>query len=410
MSGAAASTGAALAKEAPKYSRGLAGVIAGESAISTVGKEGFGLMYRGYTIVDLAKNCVFEEVAHLLIYGTLPTATQLKAYTAKLAQFRSLSPAMRGALELIPRHAHPMNVMQAAVSLLGTMNPEDPLKHDKQRDIFDQLIGSLGPILLYWYHYAFHGKRIDTTQKSSRSGAPVDTIARNFMRLLRNDGTEPEDAFVKAIDVSLILYAEHGFAASTFACRVTISTQSDAYSGIAAAIGTLRGSLHGGANEAAMGLIEKFDTPEAAEKGVRDMFARKEIIYGFGHAIYKRGDPRSNIIKECSRELTKTKSGKPKLFAVSERIEQFMSGEKKIFPNLDFYAASAYHQCGVPTDFFTPIFVIARTAGWAAHIMEQRAANKLFRPNAIYTGPEKKEFVHIKDRKQQQQQDIPSKL
>jgi 2-methylcitrate synthase len=284
MSAPAAAT---AAKEAPKYSRGLAGVVAGESAISTVGKEGFGLMYRGYTIVDLAKNCVFEEVAHLLIYDTLPTAAQLKAYTAKLAQYRSLSPAMRGALELIPRHAHPMNVMQAAVSLLGTMNPEDPLKHDKQRDIFDQLIGSLGPILLYWYWYAHKGKRIDTTQKSRRPGAPVDTVARNFMRLLRNDpsGAEPEEAFVRAIDVSLILYAEHGFAASTFACRVTISTQSDAYSGIAAAIGTLRGSLHGGANEAAMGLIEQFQTPEQAEKGVRDMFAKKQIIYGFGHAF-----------------------------------------------------------------------------------------------------------------------------
>lgn len=257
----------------------------------------------------------------------------------------------------------------------------------------------------YRYHFAFFGRRIDTAQRGS-SGA-VDTIARNFMRCLHNDGREPLEIYVRSIDISMILYAEHGFAASAFACRVTISTQSDVYSAMAAAIGTLRGNLHGGANEAAMGLIEKFRTPDEAEKGIIDMIARKQLIMGFGHRIYRKGDPRSDIIKACSLELTKTPGGKPELFAISERIEQYMMTQKKIFPNLDFYAASAYHQCGIPTDFFTPIFVIARTAGWAAHIIEQRADNKLYRPNAIYTGPEKKEFVPLKQRKEEK---IPARL
>jgi 2-methylcitrate synthase len=290
-----------------------------------------------------------------------------------------------------------MNVMLAAVSLLGTLTPEDPSDVSRQRDIFDSLVGSLGPILLYWYHFAFHGKRIDTAARSARGGPP-DTIARNFMRLLRSDGRDPEEIFVKAIDTSLILYAEHGFAASTFACRVTVSTQSDAYSAVCAAIGARRGSLHGGANEAALGLLSRFRTPDEAEAGVRDMVARKQLVMGFGHRVYRSGDPRSDIIKACSRALARTPQGSPALFAVSERIEAYMVREKKIFPNLDFYAASAYHQCGVPTDFFTPIFVIARTAGWGAHVIEQRANNKLFRPTALYTGPAKKEFVPIQQR------------
>jgi len=393
---ASASPAAAVAKEQLKYSKGLAGVIAGESAISTVGKEGYGLMYRGYTIVDLAKNCIFEEVAYLLIYGSLPTEAELEAYIEKIAQYRHLPVALKCALELIPKTAHPMNVMLAASSLLGTLRPENPADHSQQQTLADSLIGSFGPILLYWYWYAFHGKRIDTTQRGD-SGRP-DTIARNFMRLLHNNDTEPEDIYVKSIDISLILYAEHGFAASTFACRVTTSTQSDFYSAISTAIGTLRGNLHGGANEAAMELLARFNTPDEAEAGVRAMTAKKQLVMGFGHRIYRKGDPRSDIIKACSRELTKTKTGKPQLFKISERIEHYMMTEKKIFPNLDFYAASAYHQCGVPTDFFTPIFVIARTAGWAAHIIEQRASNKLFRPNQIYTGPEKKEFVPLKQR------------
>lgn len=234
-----------------------------------------------------------------------------------------LSPALRGALELMPKHAHPMNVMLAAVALLGTMNPEanPATDHSQQCDIFDQLIGSLGPVLLYWYHFAYFGKRIDTSQCGRKANGSPDTIARHFMRLLRNDGREPEEVYVRAIDTSLILYAEHGFAASTFACRVTTSTQSDAYSAIATAIGTLRGTLHGGANEAAMQLIERFNSPDEAEAGVKAMLARKELVYGFGHAIYKKGDPRSNIIKECSRELSKTKTGKPILFDISEKIE-----------------------------------------------------------------------------------------
>jgi len=242
----------------------------------------------------------------------------------RCASVRSvLSPALRGALELMPKHAHPMNVMLAAVALLGTMNPETnpATDHSQQCDIFDQLIGSLGPVLLYWYHFAYFGKRIDTSQCGRKANGSPDTIARHFMRLLRNDGREPEEVYVRAIDTSLILYAEHGFAASTFACRVTTSTQSDVYSAIATAIGTLRGTLHGGANEAAMQLIERFNSPDEAEAGVKAMLARKELVYGFGHAIYKKGDPRSNIIKECSRELSKTKTGKPILFDISEKIE-----------------------------------------------------------------------------------------
>jgi 2-methylcitrate synthase len=254
------------------------------------------------------------------------------------------------------------------------------------------LLACFGSILLYWHHFATSGRRIDT------NGKPSDTIASHFVRLLHSNNTEPDAAVVKAIDQSLILYAEHGFAASTFACRVTTSTQADAYSAIVSAIGTLRGNLHGGANEAAMELISQFKNPEEADVKVREMLKKKVLIMGFGHRVYRKGDPRSDIIKECSRVLTTRPGGKPMLFKISERIEKIMKEEKKLFPNLDFYAASAYHQCGVPTSFMTPIFVIARTAGWGAHVIEQRANNKLFRPLAVYTGPDAKPFVSIDKR------------
>lgn len=394
-------TATAAPAPAPTYAKGLAGVIAGESAISTVGKEGVGLTYRGYMITDLAANCIYEEIAYLLLYGDLPTEQQLKQYRATLEPYRVLPPALASALELIPAGAHPMNVMSAACALLGTMYPETSTS--QQHTIFDRLIAQFGSILLYWHHWTTSGKRINTKGKSG------DTIARHFMRLLKDDGKEPLEAHVRAIDVSLILYAEHGFAASAFAARVTCSTLSDAYSCVCSAIGTLRGPLHGGANEAAMELIEQFSTPDEAERGVKQMLANKKLIMGFGHRVYRKGDPRNAIIKQCSKQLTTLPGGKPKLFEISERIENLMMSSKKMFANLDFYAASAYHQCGVPTLFFTPIFVIARTAGWGAHIIEQRQDNKLYRPNAIYTGPDKKTFVPLSQRKQTQQH-ITAKL
>jgi 2-methylcitrate synthase len=394
-----------VAKAAPTFSPGLAGVYAGQSAISTVG-TGHGLLYRGYNISELAENCVFEEVAYLLIYGSLPTQQQLTEYKTRLHAYRAIPSALLKQLELIPKTTHPMNVMLTAAACYGNYFPEDMDKHSNQHEIFNRLIACFGPMLLYWHH--FHnsgGLRIQPQTKNS------DTVASNFVKLLLNNGQEPDDILIKSIDISLILYAEHGFAASTFACRVTISTQSDIYSGIATAIGTLRGNLHGGANEAAMQLIEQFKDPEDAEEKVKAMLAKKTLIMGFGHRIYKHGDPRSDIIKACSKKLSQLpKYGKPNLFAISERIEGLMKSSKGMFANLDFYAASAYHQCGVPTDFFTPIFVIARTAGWSAHILEQRANNKLFRPDAIYTGPERKQFIPINQRTAQKNTQTLSKL
>jgi len=373
-----------------KYSPGLAGVYAGETQISTVGEKGIGLTYRGYTITDLAANCIFEEVAYLLLYGHLPDKEELAAYKKRLAQYRVLPEGLRRALEAIPASAHPMDVMRTGCSILGTLRPESETFDAHQ--VFDSLIASFGSILLYWYHFATRGVRIDT------QGKPDDTIASHFVRLLHSNGREPDPLHVRTIDISLILYAEHGFAASTFACRVTTSTLSDAYSAVTSAIGTLRGNLHGGANEAAMYMLEKFTDPDDAERKVLEMLRQKKLIMGFGHRVYRNGDPRSDIIKECSRKLSERPDGKPMLFKISERVEKLMMEKKRLFPNLDFYAASAYHQCGVPTNFMTPIFVIARTAGWGAHVIEQRAHNKLYRPLAVYTGPDVKPFVPIDQR------------
>jgi len=374
----------------PAYSPGLAGVIAGETKISTVGKENVGLTYRGYGIKDLSQKCIYEEIAFLLINGHLPNETELKNYLTSLTKHRVLPENLRKVLELIPKTAHPMDVLRTGCSLWGTIRPEG--KETNEKEIFTLLLSSFSSILLYWYHFAFFGKRISTEGKTG------DTIARHFVRLL-HPGQEPNPIHVKAIDLSLILYAEHGYAASTFAARVTASTQSDVYSAICSAIGTLRGPLHGGANEAAMYLIEQFSNPDEAEKKLLEMLAQKKLIMGFGHRIYRTEDPRSPIIKEVSRQLTKQPGGKPLLFQISERIEKIMMEKKKLFPNLDFYAASAYHQCGLPTEFMTPVFVIARTAGWAAHIIEQRKENKLVRPSSLYTGPSNMPFVPLLERK-----------
>lgn len=381
--------GAWADKKAP-YSPGLQNVVVGETAISHVGNHGAGLHYRGYSVNDLAQNCQFEEVAYLLLRGKLPTKKELDAYRKALAQYRVLPQELRSALELIPKQAHPMDVLRTVCSFLGCSRPEDLSRPNTE--VIDSLIGSFGPSLLYWYHYSHNNKT------RLQLSANDDSIAENFVRLLHNNGQEPNKMHSKAIDSSLTLYAEHGYAASTFTCRVITSTQSDVYSAVSGAIGALRGPLHGGANEAAMQFLEKFKNPDHAEQETMKMLAAKKLIMGFGHRVYKTGDPRHPIIKEISRRLTKEPGGNPALWEISDRVEQVVLRERKMHANLDFFAASAYHQCGVPTDFMTPIFVIARTAGWGAHIIEQRTVSKLYRPDAIYTGPEHLTFVPLANR------------
>ena len=369
---------------------GLAGITAGKSAICTCG-TGHGLNYRGYDIYDLAKNCEFEEVAHLLLIGQLPNKTELKEFKASLMSARHLSPVMRETLKLIPKDAHPMDMMRTGCSMLGCLESEKqelPKHFPDQLRVGIRLLGIFPSILLFWHHWHEDGRELDTSSNQ-------DSIAGYFLEKLHNK--EPKKLHVDAMNVSLILYAEHEFNASTFTGRVITATLSDIFSAVSGAIGALRGPLHGGANEAAMELISQYKSPDEAEAGLRQKLANKELVMGFGHRVYTTHDPRNVVIKEWSKKLADD-VGDTTLFPVSERIEKIMWDEKKLFPNLDFYSASAYHFMGIKTEYFTPIFIMSRITGWLAHIFEQRADNKLIRPSSEYTGPENQVFVPIEKR------------
>lgn len=371
---------------ATKKAGGLAGVSAGETALCTVGKEGAGLTYRGYDIYDLADHANFEEVAYLLMHGKLPNRDELEAYIAKLKSRRGLPSELKRILEMIPADTHPMDVLRTGVSVLGNFEPEGDFSN--QVDVADRLLASLPSMLLYWHRWHTDGKRIGVETDD-------DSVSGHFLNMLHDE--PPSDLHRRTLDTTLILYAEHEFNASTFAARVITGTLSDFHSAVTGAIGALRGPLHGGANEAAMELIQKFKTPEAAAKGVREMLARKEKIMGFGHRVYTTSDPRNAVNKKMSKVLA-DEIGDEKLYAISEAVEKVMWEEKKLFANADFFAASVYHFLGIPTYLFTPIFVCSRITGWSAHIMEQRANNKLIRPAADYVGPGLQKWVPIEDR------------